>query len=132
MPSKSIKLFADHLAADLRIMGLSYPDASFLPDPLGGVCRKLARWKVRPHHVLSIYVYAEDYFGGSHNCWVGFGAKNPSPLEIIKPADQASFVQLRPEDWKLEWELLKEDKEDVLRQTSFTAYEDWRPRGWVW
>ena len=133
MASKCIRSFADQLAAELRVMGLSGDERVFAPDSLGESCRTLASWKVQRGCELSICVFADSYFGGSHNCWIGFGAKEPSSVETIKVnAAARSFVELRSNDFTATWELADEGKKAALRRTLFTAYEDWRPVGWVW
>jgi hypothetical protein len=47
MPSKSVKSFADRLAAELDIMALSDDERVFVKDPLGGSCRTLGRWTMK-------------------------------------------------------------------------------------
>jgi hypothetical protein len=133
MPSKSVKSFADQLVAELDVMGLSDDERVFVEDPLGGSCRTLGRWNVQRGCALSICVYEDSYFGGSRNCWVGFGAKDSLSVEAVKGnSAEESFVELRPKDWTIKWELANSDKKAALKRTSFTVYEDWRPRGWVW
>jgi hypothetical protein len=64
---------------------------------------------------------------------VGFGAKDPSSVELIKDGFEAdAFVELSPEEWDGSWESTDRSKTASLVRTSFTVFEDWRPQGWVW
>ncbi|MEY9120496.1 hypothetical protein ABH994_008096 [Bradyrhizobium yuanmingense] len=84
MPSKSVKAFADKLATELRLMGLRDDEGRFTRDPLGGTCRRLAQWRPKRSVLLSICIYEDKYFDGSHNRYVGFGSKGVSSVESIK------------------------------------------------
>lgn len=133
-PSRSVMSFADRLADELRILSLYYDDPEFYDDLDGEKYRTIGHWNLQPRYPLSICVYAGDYFDGRHDCWVGFGAKNASPVEFVKRERSASsYVKLSLEEWKAGWSTLDKAKQDALSRTSFTVFEDWRPRGgWIW
>jgi hypothetical protein len=130
---RNVVSFADRLADELRILSLYYDDPKFYDDPLGGKYRTIGRWNLQPRYPLSICVYAGDYFESRHDCWVGFGARNAPSVELVKKEMSAgSFVELSLEDWKAGWNSLDKARQDALTRTSFTVFEDWRPRGWTW
>ena len=132
-PSSRVVSFADRLADELRILSLHHDDRRFYDDPLGGKYRTVGRWNLQPRYPLWICVYADDYFDARHDCWIGFGAKNPPSVELLKKDLRAgSFVELLPHDWEAGWESLSTERQDALFRTSFTVFEDWRPRGWTW
>ncbi|WP_315827850.1 HNH endonuclease [Bradyrhizobium sp. SZCCHNG3015] len=124
---------ADKIAWKLRFDGLYGDTKVFEPDFLGGVCRRLARWKLRPPQFIDIYVYQENFFDGRFGCWVGFGSTKPFSLEpIIKSVPADSFVTLAPGDWNAQWQVADKSKIEALERTNFTTYEDWLPKGWAW
>jgi hypothetical protein len=140
MPLKDSKDFAWKVLEHLRLMGLADPatsgfrrakDLIFEDDSLGGKCVKIGRWKTRG---LSICVYTDRYFGSSDYCWVALGAKNASLFDpIVNGREKGTFVELLPDDWEENWNSVVEEKKEALRRTSFTVYEDWRPKkGWAW
>jgi hypothetical protein len=133
-PSLSVRSFADDLAYQLRVLRLGYDDPRFYPDPLVGKCRTIGRWRFQPRQPLWICVYTGSYFQGRSDCWVGFGARNPSSVELLKSDFSAgTYVELASDDWTVPWSAVDNERKEALVRTAFTAFEDWRASGgWVW
>lgn len=127
-PSRSVISFADRLGDELRILGLYHDDAAFYDDLEAGKYRTVGQWTLHPRYPLSICVYASS-FETKLDCWVGFGARNPLPVELLKKEMSGSFVELTLDELNAGWSSLNKARQDELSRAAFTVLEDWRPRG---
>ena len=123
---------ADELTESLSLMGLNARNGP-LQNEDGARCRSLAKWKIEPGATVDVYLYTAPYFG-SHDLWVGFGARKASGVDlIVRGLDAASFSDVEYLDWNDGFDLVDPRQMRKVRRNLYTVHEDYRRhRLWTW